>query len=137
MPRRLYHTGRMGMVLVRMGTCWVHPLRDDRLKLGRSLLRDAVTGLENVRARMRQSFAESAASGASPQGWLRPTTIATGNLIILKLPREPSRLKCAYMAEAPKRIRPDREIVVRFVKHLSSEVDYELVRMFWNQYTAL
>src|SRR5712691_10099468 len=35
-----------------------HPLRDDRLELGRSLLPDAVTGLENIKACMRQSFAQ-------------------------------------------------------------------------------
>src|SRR5258707_849910 len=33
-----------------------HPLRDDRLELGRPFLPDAVTGLENIQACMRQPF---------------------------------------------------------------------------------
>src|SRR3989454_2685385 len=36
-----------------------HPLRDDRLELGRSLLPDAVTGLENIQSCMRESFAQN------------------------------------------------------------------------------
>ena len=35
-----------------------HPLRDDRLELRCSLFPDAVTGLENIQACMRQSFAQ-------------------------------------------------------------------------------
>src|SRR5437867_8752608 len=35
-----------------------HPLRDNRFELGRSLLPDAVTGLEDVQPCMRQSFAQ-------------------------------------------------------------------------------
>jgi len=35
-----------------------HPLRDDRLELGRPLLPDAVTGLEHIKACMRESLAQ-------------------------------------------------------------------------------
>src|SRR5712691_1121216 len=43
-----------------------HPLRDDRLELGRSLFPDAVTGLENIQARMRQSFAQKRRVSSEP-----------------------------------------------------------------------
>jgi hypothetical protein len=44
----------------------VHPLCDDQLELGRSLLPDAVTDLENIQARMRQSFAEKRRVSSEP-----------------------------------------------------------------------
>src|SRR5467141_2228384 len=43
-----------------------HPLRDDRFELGRSLLPDGVTGLEDVQACMRQSFAQKRRVSSEP-----------------------------------------------------------------------
>src|SRR5712664_279212 len=45
-----------------------HPLRDDRLELGRSFLPDAVAGLEDVQACMRQSFAQERPVSSEPVG---------------------------------------------------------------------
>src|SRR5206468_12428228 len=47
--------GSSGAAIVEPTT---HPLRDDRLELGRPLLPDAVTGLEDIQACMWQSFAQ-------------------------------------------------------------------------------
>src|SRR5712671_2435965 len=43
-----------------------HPLRDDRLELGRSLLPNGVTGLEDVQPCMRQSFAQERRVSSEP-----------------------------------------------------------------------
>jgi hypothetical protein len=43
-----------------------HPVRDDRLELWRSFLPDAVTGLQNIQTRKRQSFAQKRGVSSQP-----------------------------------------------------------------------